>query len=119
MVEKKSKKKETPSKKKKTSSKKKETSSVENRIDKNLEGYIEPTVIPYKKPQNNFREKEMKIDIMYFPKKNVHYNNMTSPFKMFDLFRNIQKPMSLERLTYEEIKITNRLLREILLMIKK
>ena len=70
----------------------------------------------------NIIEKKMDIDILFFPKKKIvnPYENHMSPFKMFDFFRNVQdKPMNLERMTYEEIKMTNRLLREILYLMKK
>ena len=68
---------------------------------------------------NKLMNKEMEFDIMYSPHKNNHHHKI-SPFKMFDLFRTInEKPMNLERMTYEEIKITNKLLREILSLIKK
>lgn len=70
----------------------------------------------------NIIEKKMDIDILFFPKKKIvnPYENHRSPFKMFDLFRDIQhKPMNFEKMTYEEIKMTNRLLREILYLMKK
>lgn len=67
-------------------------------------------------------KKKMDIDILFLPtEKDFNTKEMMeSPFKLFDFFRNVhQKPIDLERLTYEEIKITNKLLRRILYFLKR
>ena len=127
MEEKKPKKVQIKKKEKKTEKgEKTEKKGMKEEEDVIKKSGLEVEIIPLnmdRTPENRIK-KDMKLDIMYFPKRIDRmspYERM-SPFKMFDLFRSINKidnvPMSVERMTYEEIKRTNMLLREILNMIR-
>ena len=72
------------------------------------------------KPHQNIIEKEVKVDLLFFPKKQpVHHEHVISPLKLFNFFRDFQhKPIDIERMSLEEMRRANRLLREILYYIK-